>query len=119
MEIEAQRWRPIVEGMAAFAMTFAQMGDTEEDARAKLVGQMQQLRLDQSDAVRVLRAAADSITRFPQPPDESAERLERARPIREMLGLPEPSDDLAASLRAREWVQRLANDLEAGSANSR
>lgn len=115
MEIEEHQWRPIVEGMAAFAVTFAEMGDTEDDARSKLVGYMQmRLRIDQRDAARILREAAAAIARFPQPPDESAERLEHGRPIREMLGVPEPSDELAASLRAREWVERLAKDLEVG-----
>lgn len=115
MEIQPHHWEPIVAGMAAFAVTFAQMGDTEEEARAQLVGYMQiQLRLDQADAARVLRAAADSITSSPQPPDDSPSRLERGRPVREMLGVAEPSEYLAASLTAREWVERLATDLESG-----
>ncbi len=115
MDIEPHQWQPIVEGMAAFAVTFAQMGNTEEEARAKLVGYMQgQLQLEKDDAVRVLREAADAITSFPQPPDDSAERLERGRPIRQMLGVPEPTEYLAASMRAREWVERLATDLGSG-----
>lgn len=119
LDIEFHQWQPIVQGMAAFAVTFAQMGDSEEEARAKLVGYMQvQLRLNQADAIRVLRAAADSIASSPQPPDDSTERLERGRPIREMLGVPEPSEYLAASMQAREWVQRLATDFESGLEDS-
>jgi hypothetical protein len=70
------------------------------------------LQVDDADLVPVIREAAVTIQAFPQPPDESAERLERTSPIRQMLGLPEPAEELAATLRAREWLQRLANDLE-------
>lgn len=119
MEIEEHQWRPIVDGIAAFAVSLAQMGNTEEDARSKLVGYMRmRLRIDQGDAVWVLREAAVAISRFPQPPDESAERLESGRQIRAMLGVPEPSEDLTASLTAREWLERLASDLGAGLAGS-
>ncbi len=115
MEIEPHQWKPIVDGMATFAITFAQMGDAEEDARAKLIGYLQgQLHVEQVDAVRILRAAAEVIRSFPQPPDESAERLERGRAVRELLGVPEPADDIAATLRAREWLERLATDLDSG-----
>ena len=108
-----------MDGMASFAITFAQMGDTEEEARAKLVGYLQgQLQIEQSDAVRVLRAAAEVIMVFPQPPDESADRLERGRAVRELLGVPEPAEELAASLRAREWLERLASDLDSGLQSS-
>lgn len=98
MNIKDHQSAPIVEGIAAFAITFAQMGDTEAEARSKLVGYMQmRLQIDDEDAVRVLRGAAQAIVSFPQPPDDSSDHLERGRPVREMLGVPEPSDVLEAS----------------------
>jgi hypothetical protein len=115
LEIEAHQWKPIVEGVAALAVTFAEMGDTEDEARGKLAGYMQsQLDISQVDAIRVLKAAAESVASFPQPPDESAERLARGESVRKMLGVPEPSESLAKTLMAREWLQTLAADLEAG-----
>lgn len=38
---------------------------------------------------------------------------ERAEPIRQMLGVTSAEDQLVAALQAREWLQRLAGDLEA------
>lgn len=113
MEIPEHQRRGIVEGIGAIAVTLAEMGHAEEDARQQIIGYLvERLRVDDVDLVPVLREAAVAIQTFPQPPDESAERLERGRLIREMLGLPEPAEELAATLRAREWLQRLANDLE-------
>jgi hypothetical protein len=49
---------------------------------------------------------------MPQPPLESAEETERALPIRKMLGVQSAEDQLAAALLAREWLTRLAEELE-------
>jgi len=46
MEIEEHQWRPIVEGIAAFAVTFAEMGDTEAEARSKLVDCQRRSKID-------------------------------------------------------------------------
>jgi hypothetical protein len=88
------------------------LGEDEDTARRQLVGMM--LRLYETD-VEVLREAAQAISSFPQPIDESADELERARPIREMLGVRSASEDLEASLRARDWLERLAHDLDSAS----
>jgi hypothetical protein len=69
------------------------------------------LHIDAEDLVPVIREAAAAIASLPQPLDESAERLERGRQVREMLGISEPVEELAAALRAREWLERLAEDL--------
>lgn len=101
--------RVIVEGLGAMAVSLAETGEDEDTARRQLVGMM--LQLHETD-VEVLREAAEAISSFPQPIDESTDELERARPIREMLGVRSASEDLEASLRARDWLERLANDLD-------
>ncbi|MGH8524965.1 MAG: hypothetical protein ACREXY_12365 [Gammaproteobacteria bacterium] len=112
MEIQPDQREPIVNGVAALAVTIAEMGEDEGVARASIVQQLMRLKLDQRDLVPVLRAAVTAIAQFPQPIDHPPERLARGEHIRRALGLPEPSDELAASLRAREWIERLADDLE-------
>jgi hypothetical protein len=101
--------RGIVEGLAAIAVTAAELGATEEEARQQLALWFVRLEVQSSG---VLREAAAAISSFPQPPDEPAERPKRGRPIREMLGLPEPSEELEAVLRSREWLDRLADELD-------
>lgn len=112
MEIPDHQRRGIAEGIAAIAVTLAEMGHTEEDARQQVVRLVERLRIEEVDLVPVIREAAAAIKDFPQPADEPTERLEGGRPIRQMLGLPEPSEQLAATLRAREWLERLANELQ-------
>src|SRR6266567_1076285 len=112
MEIPEHQRRAIIDGTAAIAVTLAEMGHTEDEARQQIVGYLvQRLQIDAQDLVSVIREAAYSIASFPQPLDEPAERLERGRRIRAMLGLPEPTDALASTLRAREWLERLADEL--------
>jgi hypothetical protein len=48
---------------------------------------------------------------MPQPFDETPEEIERARPIREMFGLPTAEDELTAALQAREWLTGLAERM--------
>lgn len=95
--------------MAAIAVTMTEMGQSQSDVWAAIVGMM--VRLHETDTT-LLRNAADSISRLPQPPDESAADLERLEKVRAMLGVPSATDKLAASLRAREWLQRLAVELD-------
>jgi acetyl-CoA carboxylase carboxyltransferase component len=100
--------RIIVQGLAATAVTIAQMGGTEDDARAQLVGLLRQVGATDAD---VLIEAAHAMSTFPQPPNESPETIERREPVRQWLGVPSATEELEASLRAREWLQRLAADL--------
>lgn len=104
--------RVIVEGIAAIAVSVAEMGGSEDDMRAAVADMLPKLGELRPD---VVNAAAAVIARFPQPLDESPEEIEAARPIRQRLGLPDASDELAASLRAREWLQRMAEDLRSAS----
>ena len=48
---------------------------------------------------------------LPQPPLESAEETERARPMREVLGVQSAGDQLTAALKGREWLVPLADEL--------
>ena len=112
MEIQEHQWRPIVEGIAAIAVALAEMGTSEEEAQGQVTNYLvYRLQVDIVDLVPILREAAAAVGSFPQPPDDSAESLERGRPIREMLGLPEPAERLASALRAREWLEKLADRI--------
>lgn len=81
----------IVDGLATMAVTMAEMGATEDEARAQLVVMLQ--RVGATD-VGVVREAAAAISGFPQPLDESAEAIERAEPIRQLLGVPSAVQEL-------------------------
>ena len=99
----------VVEGLAATAVTLAERHERESTA----LGYLRDLS-DQVGARTALmfRQAADVITHMPQPPLESAEETERALPMRTMKGIQSAEDRLAAALLAREWLTRLAEELE-------
>lgn len=101
--------RRIVEGLAATAVAAAEMGESDDAICAQLAAWLTTLRVD--DPVAVVRAAAQAVGGMPQPISESAAETERARPIREMLGVQSADEQLVAALRARECLERLANDL--------
>ena len=112
MEISPEHRKGITEGLAAMAITIAQMNRSQQDAWAQVLQMLVHLRIGEADAAQVLREAAQSIAAFPQPPNEPAHRLERGRRVREMLGVPEPSEEIASYLRGREWLENLAARLE-------
>lgn len=91
--------RVIVDGLATMAVTMSEMGASEDEARAQLVAMLQRVR---ATDVGVVREAAAAISGFPQPLDESAEAIQRAEPIRQLLDLPSAAEELGAELRARE-----------------
>lgn len=99
----------IVEGLAAYATGYAEMGMAAADAKVQLVELA--ARFDAA-APRLFRLAAAAIAHQPQPLEESADETERRRPIEEMLGLTSAADQLAAALVAREWLEELAAELE-------
>ena len=101
----------IIEGLAAIANGLAEMGESDEEIRRHMRGHLARRQIT-TEAPAVLRAAAECITRMPQPLLESAEETERRRPIEEMLGLTSAEDQLAAMLRAREVLENLARDFE-------
>lgn len=99
----------IVEGLAMTAIVLAERRERESTALGHL--------RDLSDQVggrtaKMFRDAADAITKMPQPPLESAEETERALAIRKMRGEMSAEDRLAAALLGREWLTRLAEELE-------
>ena len=93
----------IVNGLAAYAITIAEMGGTETDAHPALLNLM--MRVGESDPA-LLDEAAEAIARFPQPIDAAIDEIESAARVREMLGVRSATEDLEASLRAREWLQK-------------
>lgn len=102
----------IVEGLAAIATSVAEMGGTDDDIRAGVANMMLQLHIADHEVVDVLRAVVASISKMPQPMTESAEKTERRRHVREMLGVQSAEEQLLAMMRAREVVQQLADRLE-------
>lgn len=98
------------EGLAAIAITAAEMGATDEELVAAVGSMMLRLGMGTPDEVR---AVAVAIGRLPQPLDEGAYERERRRPIEEMLGVTSPEDQLAASLRARAALEAFASRMEA------
>jgi hypothetical protein len=61
--------------------------------------------------VQTIREAWASC-RLPQPIDETAEEVERARPFRELLGVTDAGNELAAALLGREWLTEVADAIE-------
>ena len=101
--------RVVVEGLVVTAMTLAERDERDSNALGYLRDLADQVGLR---TPAVFRAAAVAITEMPQPPLESADETERARPMRQMLGVQSAEDKLAAALRAREWLVRLADETD-------
>lgn len=99
----------VAEGLAATAVTLAERNERESTALGYLRDLSAQVGLR---TPMVFRAAATAITNMALPPLESAEDTERARPIRQMLGVQSVEDQLSAALKGREWLLRLAEELE-------
>ena len=99
----------MVEGLAATAVTLAERDEEEADALRYLRDMTAQVG---GRTPRVFRAAAAAIADMPLPPPESAEETERAEPLRRMLGVPRVEDQLSAALKGREWLLRMAEELE-------
>lgn len=102
----------ITEGLAAIAISVAEMGGSDEDIKAQVMSMIAALRVD--DPTAVLRAAAGAVARLPAPLEESSDKSERHRRVREMLGVKSAEEQLVASLRGREVLERMASDFEAG-----
>ena len=100
-----------VEGLAATAVTLAERDEWEPEALRFMREISAQIG---ARTPHVFRAAADAITSLPLPPVETAEETHRAEPLRRMLGVQSVEDQITAALRGREWLLRLAAELEAG-----
>ena len=99
----------MIKGLAATAVVLAERDECETHALVYLRNLSAQVG---GRRPQVFRAAAAAITNMPLPPIESAEDTERARPLRRMLGVPTVEDQLAGALKGREWLLRLAEELE-------
>jgi len=99
----------IVDGLAATAVALAERHERETSALGYLRDLAEQVG---ARTAQSFRDAATAITRMPQPPLESAEETERALPMRRTLGVQSAEDQLAAALLGREWLTRLADELE-------
>lgn len=99
----------LIEGIAAKAVTLAEMGASEAEARATLIEDLKRT----GAGIDIVRQAARKIRRLPQPVDEPADEAARTEFFREMVGATTPTQELEAQLRAQEWLQRLADDPEA------
>lgn len=97
-----------LDGIAAWATSICEMGATANEFRATMLEQLERIGMVDPEFIR---AAAARIALLPQPADESAEEIERSRPVREMLGVTSAAAQLEASLRAREWLGDLADEV--------
>ena len=104
-----ERKRVIIEGLAVTAVTLAERHEREATALGYLRDLAEQAGVNRAGE---FREAAAAITQMPQPPLETAEETERALPLRAMLGVQSAEDQLAAALLGREWLVRLADELE-------
>jgi hypothetical protein len=99
----------MVAGLAATAVVLAERDEWEPDALRYMREVSDQVG---ARSPQVFRAAAAAIASMPLPPVETAEESERAEPMRRLLGVQSVEDRLVAALRAREWLLRLAEELE-------
>ncbi len=107
--MDAAERQAIVEGVAALAVTLAEVGVTERDALRQLVVNLTQLgALDPL----LVRDAVIAVGRLPQPEEETSEETERRRPTNERFGVPPAEENLLAAIQGREWLERVAEDLE-------
>jgi hypothetical protein len=98
----------LIRGIAAHALTAAmRVADTTQDLDE--ASALDELRRIDADAATLLQAA-EVIRRFPMPPDEPAEKAARLESFQKMLGASTATEDLEAQLRAREWLQMLAEE---------
>lgn len=100
----------IVEGLAAIAITVAEMGGDDGEVRTQVLSMMARLRVD--DPAQVLRAAARAVSQLPTPIEESADDTERQREVRRLLGVTPAEDQLVAALRGRDVLEKLAREFD-------
>lgn len=99
----------VIEGLAVTAVALAERDEWEADVLRHLREMSAQVG---GCTPQVFRAAADAVAGMPLPPLETAEETERAEPLRRMLGVAPVEDRLSAALKGREWLLRLAEELE-------
>ncbi len=107
--MDAGERQAIIEGVAALAVTLAEVGVTERDALRQLVVNLTQVgALD----LQLVRDAVKAVGKLPQPIEETADETERLRPINERFAVPSAEENLLAALQGREWLEKVADGLE-------
>ncbi|MDQ2726421.1 MAG: hypothetical protein M3Y91_00795 [Actinomycetota bacterium] len=107
--MEAEERQSIVDGVAALAVTLAEVGVSERDALRQLVVNLTQVgALDPL----VVRDAVVAVGHLPQPFEETPEETERRRLINDRFGVPPAEEHLLAALQGREWLERVAEELD-------
>jgi len=107
--VDAGERQAIIEGVAALAVTLAEVGVSERDALRQLVVNLSQVgALDP----QLVRDAVEAVGQLPQPVEETTEETERLRPINERFGVPPAEANLLAALQGREWLEKVAAGLE-------
>ena len=99
----------VVRGLAFTAVALAERHQAEGTALLNLREFAEQMG---ACTAPVFRAAAAAVADLPLPPLESAEETERARQERQRRGVPSAEDRLSAALQGREWLVRLADELD-------
>lgn len=89
------------------AATYFDMGKSKEEVREASVAFWRQVLSPQG----MFQMAAEAVSRLPQPLEESVQRSERIRPIRERLGVDSAESQLASMLAAREVMEELAREF--------
>ncbi|GAB3617400.1 hypothetical protein GCM10027416_19570 [Okibacterium endophyticum] len=106
--LDPEQYRIAVEGISAIAITNFEMGAGEAQARTAVLALWEQLGRPRG----AFAEAATSTTHSPQPVLQTAEETERARQIREMLGVRSSEEALVAMLSACEMLEQLAAELD-------
>jgi hypothetical protein len=95
-----------VGGLAMWTVTLVEMGIAEEEVRPGW-------QLGKAD-IDIVRDASGAVGSLPQPVDWSPEAIAARQRAFERFGVKRASTDYpTATLQAREWLTRLAADLEA------
>ena len=120
MAIDERGRDAVVRALASLAVATAERGGGEDEARLQFI---QVLRAHGTTDPALVGRAAAAVAEHVPPEDEPADDAgldpaddggldpAEARRVRRALGLPDPAEQLAAALRAREWLQRFAADL--------
>ena len=110
--MDGHQWRGLVEGIAAFSHSLADMGDGTAEAEMKLIGYLANLPLEKADVVKALMQAAlwleetedpGSVTR----PDPEVDDMRTFGPSGGIEGA-------TPRLQARDWLRDLAGNLSEG-----
>lgn len=103
-----EEWRIAAEGLSAIAISSFEMDPDSGRARESLLLMWEQLGKPEG----LFKAASEAVSTSPQPAPETAGQTERARYIREMLGVTSAEKALVAMLSARELLEELATEFD-------